>query len=62
MMMTDRPGDDFTISSPMPRVGYAYVPMQTMEETYTPEKGLMQGTIFPVLDIPIEKYGKQYMD
>ncbi len=51
---------DLTASTPMPRVGYAYVPMQVMGETYDPEKGLNQGTIFPELDIPMEKYGKQY--
>lgn len=52
--------NDLTASTPMPRVGYAYVPMQMMGETYDPEKGLNQGTIFPELDIPMEKYGKQY--
>lgn len=51
---------DLTASTPMPRVGYAYVPMQVMGETYDPEKGLTQGTIFPELDIPMEKYGKQF--
>ena len=44
---------DLTASTPMPRVGYAYVPMQVMGETYDPEKGLTQGTIFPELDIPM---------
>lgn len=34
---------DLTASTPMPRVGYAYVPMQVMGETYDPEKGLTQG-------------------
>lgn len=62
MMMTDKPNDDYTVSTPIPRVGYAYVPMQAMEETYTPEKGLMEGTIFPELNLPMEKYGKQYVD
>ncbi len=51
---------DFTAATPMPRVGYAYVPMQVMNETYEPSKGLIRGTIFPELDIPMEKYGKQY--
>lgn len=51
---------DLSASTPMPRVGYAYVPMQVMGETYDPEKGLNRGTIFPELDIPMEKYGKQY--
>lgn len=62
MITTDRPNDDYTRATPMPRVGYAYVPMQMMEETYAPDKALMQGTIFPELDIPMDKYGKQYMD
>ncbi|HIV02881.1 MAG TPA: spore coat associated protein CotJA [Candidatus Aphodoplasma excrementigallinarum] len=51
---------DLTASTPMPRVGYTYVPMQVMGATYDPEKGLNRGTIFPELDIPMEKYGKQY--
>lgn len=51
---------NLTDSTPMPRVGYAYVPMQSMDETYEPEKALLRGTIFPELDIPMEKYGKQY--
>lgn len=62
MMMTDRPNDDYTSSMPMPRVGYAYVPMQVMEDAYAPEKGLNEGTIFPELNLPIDKYGKQYVD
>lgn len=57
MVSTDM---DFTVSTPMPKVGYAYVPMQVMGETYSPGEGLSQGTIFPELDIPMEKYGKQY--
>lgn len=52
---------DFTNSTPMPRVGYAFVPMQAFEETYDPQKALMRGTVFPELDIPMDKYGKQYM-
>lgn len=53
---------DFDLSgaTPMPRVGYAYVPMQSLNETYPPEKALMQGTLFPELDISMEEYGKQY--
>ncbi len=52
---------NLTDSTPMPRVGYAYIPMQSMDETYDPEKALLRGTIFPELDIPMEKYGKQYV-
>lgn len=39
-------------------VGYAYVPVQVLNDTYSPSKGLMQGTIFPELDLTIEEYGK----
>ncbi|MBQ7976047.1 MAG: spore coat associated protein CotJA [Clostridia bacterium] len=39
-------------------VGYGYVPIQTLGETYAPAKALMQGTIFPELDLTIEEYGK----
>lgn len=52
---------DFTTTSPMPMVGYAFVPIQTLEDTYDVEKALTRGTIFPELDIPLEKYGKQYL-
>lgn len=44
----------------MPRVGYAFVPMQSFADVYLPEDALMRGTIFAELDIPMEKYGKQY--
>ncbi|MBE6664555.1 MAG: spore coat associated protein CotJA [Ruminococcaceae bacterium] len=40
-----------------PRVGYAFVPIQTFGEIYTPEEGLERGTIFPELDLPISVYG-----
>ncbi len=39
-------------------VGYAYVPVQVLGETYAPTKGLIQGTIFPELDLSINEYGK----
>lgn len=39
-------------------VGYAYVPIQTMGDTYCPEDGLKNGTIFPELDLDICEYGK----
>lgn len=41
--------------------GYAYIPVQTAEETnlYDAEAGLMRGTIFPTLDLPLGVYGKQ---
>ncbi len=42
--------------SPLPAntvVAMAYVPYQkNMNKTYTPEQGLDQGTLFPVLDKP----------
>ena len=54
---------DFNLTSanPMPKVGYAFVPMQTMGETYLPAKSLMRGTLFPELDITMEEYGRQYL-
>ncbi len=30
----------------------AYVPWQQWQSTYAPERGLVQGTIFPQLDLP----------
>ena len=35
----------------------AYVPLQTWGETYSPEKALCRGTLFPVLDLPFERGG-----
>ena len=40
------------------KIAYAYVPVQELEDTYEPAKGLMRGTIFPELDLPMEVYGK----
>jgi hypothetical protein len=41
--------------------GYAYVPVQTANDRnlYSPEMGLMRGTIFPTLDLPLGVYGNQ---
>ena len=39
-------------------VGYAYVPSQTFGETYNPEQGLANGTVFPELNLNIDEYGK----
>lgn len=41
--------------------GYAYVPIQTANDRnlYSPEAGLMRGTIFPTLDLPLGVYGNQ---
>ena len=33
-------------------IAMAYVPWQQWGQTYTPEQGLRQGTIFPDLDYP----------
>ena len=42
-------------------VGYTYVPVQTADDRnlYDPETGLMRGTIFPTLDLPLGVYGNQ---
>ena len=42
--------------TPCGRVAYAYVPVQKMGELYRPEVGLMEGTIFPELNIPMPEY------
>ncbi len=39
-------------------VGYAYVPVQILDEIYSVSKALTQGTIFPELDLSIDEYGK----
>lgn len=38
------------------RVAYAYVPPQKLNDLYTVEEGLIEGTIFPELDIPMGEY------
>lgn len=35
----------------------AYVPLQMWGETYSPEKALCRGTLFPALDLPFERGG-----
>lgn len=42
-------------------IGYAYVPIQQASDRnlYDPETGLMRGTIFPTLDLPLGVYGNQ---
>ena len=42
-----------------PILAYAYVPIQKFGETYTPEEGLMRGTLFPALDKPLGVYGRE---
>lgn len=39
-------------------VGYAYVPVQDMQDTYDACMALTQGTIFPELDLNMCEYGK----
>ena len=39
-------------------VGYAYVPVQILDDIYSVSKALVQGTIFPELDLSIDEYGK----
>ncbi len=39
-------------------VGYAYVPVQYLDEVYSPCEGLENGTIFPELHLTIDEYGK----
>ncbi len=41
------------------RLGYAYVPVQQMNEVYPPEKALERGTMFPELDLPFGMYGAE---
>lgn len=45
----------------LPRVGYAYVPVQQaeMRNLFSVEEGLMNGTIFPILNKPLGVYGKE---
>ena len=41
----------------IPRVGYAFVPVQVASEYYDHESAFICGTIFPELCIPKGKYG-----
>jgi hypothetical protein len=43
--------------SPAPCVGYGSVLPQMMDRTYPEMEALNRGTVFPELDLPIEKYG-----
>ncbi len=44
-------------------VAYGFVPPQSanVNNVYTPEKGLVRGTVFPCLDKPLGVYGKEQM-
>lgn len=39
-------------------VGYAFVPVQELGETYEPCKALEKGSLFPELELTINEYGK----
>lgn len=39
-------------------VGYAYVPVQNLDEIYDAEKALCMASLFPELVININEYGK----
>ncbi len=41
-----------------PCIGYGFVPYQQLCKTYTPEKSLEAGTLFPELSLTIDEYGK----
>ena len=51
-------GND-TCGTCMGMVGYAFVPVQTFNDIYTPENGLSNGTIFPELNKPFGMYGAE---
>lgn len=38
-------------------VGYAYVPIQYLDKTYSACDSLKNGTLFPELNLSIEEYG-----
>lgn len=39
-------------------IGYAYVPIQELNEIFCPEEALNQASLFPELVITMEEYGK----
>lgn len=39
-------------------VGYGFVPIQTLGETYNAANALSRGTVFPELNLNTEEYGK----
>lgn len=43
-------------------VGYAYIPVQEFTDSYLPCKALLNGTLFPELDLDINEYGKVCKD
>ena len=55
------PFENETMLNSRQMVGYAYVPIQIAEprNIFSPEEGLDNGTIFPILNKPLGVYGKQ---
>lgn len=53
-------GESALIAKPM--VGYSYVPIQQadMRNISSVETGLVNGTVFPILNKPLGVYGKQF--
>ena len=41
-------------------LAYSYVPVQVFGDTYSAEKALKRGTIFPELDLPFGIYGNNF--
>ena len=39
------------------RLGYAFVPVQTLDKVWTPEEALLRGSLFPELYLPFGVYG-----
>lgn len=39
-------------------VGYAFVPVQCLNDIYSVSEGFCNGTIFPELNLNIDEYGK----
>ena len=57
--------DNNSAEAPMPRfpkntpLGIAYVPFQQWSEVYTDDHALARGTLFPELDLPFGRGGKE---
>ena len=41
-------------------LGYSYVPVQVLGDTYCAEKALKRGTVFPALDLTFGVYGNNF--
>lgn len=44
------------------KLGYAFVPVQTLDKVWTPEEGLLRGSLFPELYMPFGVYGGGVLD